>query len=132
MFGQDQLGFMQQDRFNQQGIGGFLAPLIYAINTDYQQDKVQPYIQEVKNLTQNTFPDFEINGGLGTPALGGGLFDVGPRQVTDTPGSITFNPGLTLNPLPGPINQQPVRTPMTPPQQGLAARIGGLGSLLGG
>lgn len=132
MFGQDQLGFMNQMRFNQQGIGRFLSPLINAINQDYQQDKVQPYIQDVQNLTAQTFPEFDMRGEVGTPMLGGGLLDFGQQRQTPGVTGDMYNPGLTVNPLPGPINQQPGQTPMTPPQQGLAGRIGGLGSLLGG
>ena len=69
-FGQGQIGSMNSNNFNQQGIGQFLSPLISAINQDYSQDVVQPYVQQVENLTSSTFPDFDMNGGM--RGFGGG------------------------------------------------------------
>lgn len=87
-----QMQFMRRDNFNQQGIGRFLSPLINAINNDYNQDVIQPYVQEVENLTTSTFPDFDmgvgvggqIGGGMGTPAFGGGLLDFGRNPLANT------------------------------------------------
>lgn len=45
------------------GIMGFLQPLLSHINQDYQQDTVQPYVQQVEDLTRTTFPDVEFNQG---------------------------------------------------------------------
>ena len=75
-FGQGQIGSMNSNNFNQQGIGQFLSPLISAINQDYSQDVVQPYVQQVENLTSSTFPDFDMGGGMG-----GGMRDFGGGQV---------------------------------------------------
>lgn len=88
-----QMQFMRSDNFNQQGIGRFLSPLINAINNDYNQDVIQPYVQEVENLTTSTFPDFdmgvgvggiEVGGAMGTPAFGGGLLDFGRNPLANT------------------------------------------------
>lgn len=96
-----QMQFMRKDNFNQQGIGQFLSPLISAINNDYNQDVIQPYVQEVENLTTSTFPDFDMGVGVGgqigsgvlpdhlgsgvnSPAFGGGLLDFG-RHTLNAP-----------------------------------------------
>tara|TARA_R100000951_G_scaffold103106_1_gene95556 strand:- start:269 stop:655 length:387 start_codon:yes stop_codon:yes gene_type:complete len=73
---------MNSNNFNQQGIGQFLSPLISAINQDYSQDVVQPYVQQVENLTSSTFPDFDMGGGMG-----GGMRDFGGGQV-QLPGQV--------------------------------------------
>lgn len=80
--GQGLLGSMNSNNFNQQGIGQFLSPLISAINQDYSQDVVQPYVQQVENLTSSTFPDFDMGGGMG-----GGMRDFGGGQV-QLPGQV--------------------------------------------
>ncbi len=81
-FGQGQIGSMNSNNFNQQGIGQFLSPLISAINQDYSQDVVQPYVQQVENLTSSTFPDFDMGGGM--RGFGGGPVQM-PGQM---PGQI--------------------------------------------
>jgi hypothetical protein len=43
--------------------------LISAINRDYSQDVVQPYVEQVENLTNSTFPNFNANSGMGTPSF---------------------------------------------------------------
>ena len=80
--GQGPLSSMNSNNFNQQGIGQFLSPLISAINQDYSQDVVQPYVQQVENLTSSTFPDFDMGGGMG-----GGMRDFGGGQV-QLPGQV--------------------------------------------
>jgi hypothetical protein len=77
-FGQGQIGSMNSNNFNQQGIGQFLSPLISAINQDYSQDVVQPYVQQVENLTSSTFPDFDMGGGM--RGFGGGPVQM-PGQI---------------------------------------------------
>ena len=81
-FGQGQIGSMNSNNFNQQGIGQFLSPLISAINQDYSQDVVQPYVQQVENLTSSTFPDFSMGGGMND--FGGGQVQM-PGQIGQVP-----------------------------------------------
>ena len=80
--GQGPLGSMNSNNFNQQGIGQFLSPLISAINQDYSQDVVQPYVQQVENLTSSTFPDFSMGGGMND--FGGGQVQM-PGQIGQVP-----------------------------------------------
>jgi hypothetical protein len=92
-FGQGPLDSMNSNNFNQQGIGQFLSPLISAINQDYSQDVVQPYVQQVENLTSSTFPDFDMGGGMrgfgGGPGQMPGQMPV--RQIGQTPNQQTKN-----------------------------------------
>ncbi len=88
--GQGPLSSMNRNNFNQQGIGQFLSPLISAINQDYSQDVVQPYVQQVENLTASTFPDFNMGGsGMGMPDFGGRQVGFG-GQIGGLP---TVSPG---------------------------------------
>jgi len=82
--GSQNLESMNRNNFNQQGIGQFLSPLISAINRDYSQDVVQPYVEQVENLTNSTFPNFNANSGMGTPSFQpeSGIF---PKAPSVTP-----------------------------------------------
>jgi len=46
------------------GVGQYLQPMINQINQHYQQEQVQPFVQEVTNLANERFPD-AFGGGLG-------------------------------------------------------------------
>ena len=71
------------------GIMGFLQPLLSHINQDYQQDTVQPYVQQVEDLTRTTFPDVEFN-------------RQGPRFPFQPGGGFPGLPGVG-NPMPKPF-----------------------------
>lgn len=49
------------------GIGQYLQPMIRHINSHYQQNEVQPFVQEVTSLANERFPN----------AFGGGMLGVG-------------------------------------------------------
>lgn len=58
-------GFPQPDvrpDFGSSGIESLLQPLLTHINTGYKQDVVQPYVQQVEELTTSTFPNVNFNG----------------------------------------------------------------------
>ena len=44
------------------GIKSLLQPLLSHVNNGYQQDVVQPYVQQVEELTTSTFPNINFNG----------------------------------------------------------------------
>lgn len=46
------------------GVGQYLQPMINQINQHYQQEQVQPFVQEVTSLANERFPD-AFGGGLG-------------------------------------------------------------------
>ncbi len=46
------------------GVGQYLQPMINRINQHYQQEQVQPFVQEVTSLANERFPD-AFGGGLG-------------------------------------------------------------------
>jgi len=54
--------FMPQNR----GIASLLNPIIRVVSEDYKQDVVDPYIQQVEQLTTTTFPDVQF-GNMGAP-----------------------------------------------------------------
>ncbi len=65
-----------------QGIGSFanlLSPIIQSVERQNKmefKEKMDPYVQQVQQLTQQTFPDMDFsmsNGFGGGPRLGGGL-----------------------------------------------------------
>ena len=64
-----------------QGIGSFknlLIPILENVERQNKmefREKIDPYVQQVEQLTQQTFPniDFSINSNIGGPRLGGGL-----------------------------------------------------------
>lgn len=58
------------------GIASLLSPIIQAVSQDYKQDVVDPYIQEVEQLTTRTFPEVQFGSPLGQG--GGGLGTYGP------------------------------------------------------
>jgi len=76
------------------GIESLLRPLLDRVNSGYQQDVVQPYVQQVEELTTSTFPDINFGNGLGslfpipTPQpRPGGLFPIPFRgDLGDIPG----------------------------------------------
>ena len=47
------------------GIASLLNPIIRVVSEDYKQDVVDPYIQQVEQLTTTTFPDVQF-GNMGT------------------------------------------------------------------
>tara|TARA_A100000164_G_C21811433_1_gene725714 strand:- start:50 stop:484 length:435 start_codon:yes stop_codon:yes gene_type:complete len=67
------------DQFNPfsggQGIMGsesirrYLTPILQQVRQAYDENKINPYVQEVQQLTNQTFPDLNLNGG----GLRGGL-----------------------------------------------------------
>lgn len=65
-----------------QGIGSFanlLSPILQSVERQNKmkfKEKMDPYVQQVQQLTQQTFPDMDFsmsNGFGGGPRLGGGL-----------------------------------------------------------
>ena len=44
------------------GIKSLLQPLLSHVNSGYQQDVVQPYVQQVEELTTSTFPNVNFSG----------------------------------------------------------------------
>ena len=51
------------------GIGQYLQPMIRQINSHYQQNEVQPFVQEVTSLANERFPNAFGGGGMGVGAL---------------------------------------------------------------
>lgn len=51
------------------GIGQYLQPMIRHINSHYQQNEVQPFVQEVTSLANERFPNAFGGGGMGVGAL---------------------------------------------------------------
>jgi hypothetical protein len=47
------------------GIGQYLQPMIRHINSHYQQNEVQPFVQEVTSLANERFPNAFGGGGMG-------------------------------------------------------------------
>lgn len=47
------------------GIGQYLQPMIRQINSHYQQNEVQPFVQEITQLANQRFPNAFQGGGLG-------------------------------------------------------------------
>ena len=119
------LSILHPKQFRPQGIGAFLGPLLSAIQRDYHQDKIEPYVQEVENLTTSTFPDFEIGGGgVGRPDFGGGqMFPPGGMPpIQEQPGPIGMG-GPLGGSLPQPINSGATNNPFS-------GKISGIESIL--
>lgn len=51
------------------GIGQYLQPMISQITNHYQQNEVQPFVQEVTSLANERFPNAFGGGGMGVGAL---------------------------------------------------------------
>ncbi len=51
------------------GIGQYLQPMIRQITNHYQQNEVQPFVQEVTSLANERFPNAFGGGGMGVGAL---------------------------------------------------------------
>ena len=51
------------------GIGQYLQPMIRQINSHYQQNEVQPFVQEITQLANQRFPNAFQGGGMGVGAL---------------------------------------------------------------
>jgi len=51
------------------GIGQYLLPMISQITNHYQQNEVQPFVQEVTSLANERFPNAFGGGGMGVGAL---------------------------------------------------------------
>lgn len=51
------------------GIGQYLQPMIRHINSHYQQNEVQPFVQEVTSLANERFPNAFGGGGMGVGQL---------------------------------------------------------------
>ncbi len=51
------------------GIGQYLQPMIRHINSHYQQNEVQPFVQEVTSIANERFPNAFGGGGMGVGAL---------------------------------------------------------------
>ena len=51
------------------GIGQYLQPMIRHINSHYQQNEVQPFVQEVTSMANERFPNAFGGGGMGVGAL---------------------------------------------------------------
>ena len=54
------------------GIASLLHPIIRVVSEDYKQDVVDPYIQEVEQLTTRTFPEvqFDMTRATVQPSIG--------------------------------------------------------------
>ena len=59
------------------GIGQYLQPMIRHINSHYQQNEVQPFVQEVTSIANERFPNAFGGGGMGV----GQLFQHQPRPM---------------------------------------------------
>lgn len=51
------------------GIGQYLLPMISQITNHYQQNEVQPFVQEVTSLANERFPNAFGGGGMGVGQL---------------------------------------------------------------
>jgi hypothetical protein len=51
------------------GIGQYLQPMISQITNHYQQNEVQPFVQEVTSLANERFPNAFGGGGMGVGQL---------------------------------------------------------------
>ena len=51
------------------GIGQYLQPMIRHINSHYQQNEVQPFVQEVTSIANERFPNAFGGGGMGVGQL---------------------------------------------------------------
>ena len=51
------------------GIGQYLQPMIRQINSHYQQNEVQPFVQEITQLANQRFPNAFQGGGMGLGQL---------------------------------------------------------------
>ena len=71
------------------GIASLLNPIIRVVSQDYKQDVVDPYIQQVEQLTTTTFPNVQFGSPL---PVGGGMFPPG------------FDPSHVINPLKNPFD----------------------------
>lgn len=123
------LSILNPRQFRPQGIGSYLGPLLSAIQRDYHQDKIEPYVQDVENLTTQTFPDFDLGGGgtgggIGGPDFGGGqMFPPGGMPpIQAQPGPIGMG-GPLGGSLPQPINSGATNNPFS-------GRISGIESIL--
>jgi hypothetical protein len=90
-----------------ESIRRYLTPILQQVRQAYDENKINPYVQEVQQLTNQTFPDLNLNGGglrgglgsifgggmggsAGGNQLGGGLLNipqssiVGGSQVSNT------------------------------------------------
>jgi len=101
------LSILNPQQFRPQGIGSYLGPLLGAIQRDYHQDKIEPYVQDVENLTTQTFPDFDLGGG-------GGMMP--PRPIFQPPQNMP-QPGIG-----GPVGDQ--MQPATPATSNVAKVLG--------
>ena len=119
-------GLIQQSS----GIASLLQPLLGVVSREYQQDVVDPYVQEVERLTTTTFPNVEFgNTGLGgRPSVVGNPFP-NPFGIGGEGGGGMFPPGFD------PMHVTlPMRGPITYAQpQGVMGVLGatGLGPLRG-
>lgn len=106
-------------RSQNNGIASLLNPLLSHVNQQYQDNVIDPYVQQVEQLTTETFPNVQFNNtslGRQSPLLGGSF------QNSYSPGGGMFLPSFN-----------PMRSPSAGTGSVLQARIqammgGGLGS----
>ena len=99
------------------GIASLLRPLLGLVNREYQQDVVDPYVQEVERLTTTTFPNVEFgNTGIGGRPSLGDLLPSPFHNPFGTGGGGMFPPGF---------DPMHVTLPLTQP-------LGGTGPVLQG
>ena len=106
-----------------QPIRQYLMPLIGQINNQMEEEKrnkIEPYVQEVQQLTDQTFPDLSLSGG----GLRGGLGSLFGQPFGGFAGSLNPQPfGLGVQFQGGldPMSQNQVSKPMqSSPNQNLS------------
>ena len=107
-----------------QDIKRYLNPILQQVRRAYDENKINPYVQEVQQLTDQTFPDLSLSGGglrggLGS-LFGGGMGGPAVDFMTPNIGS----PFGFMNQFQGgldPMSQNQVSKPMqSPPNQNLS------------
>ena len=99
-------GLIQQSS----GIASLLQPLLGVVSREYQQDVIDPYVQEVERLTTTTFPNVQFgNTGLGgRPSVVGNPIQNPFPNPFGTGGGGMFPPGFdpshVINPLKNPFD----------------------------
>ena len=107
-----------------QDIKRYLNPILQQVRRAYDENKINPYVQEVQQLTDQTFPDLSLSGGglrggLGS-LFGGGMGGPAVDFMTPNIGSPfgfmnQFQGGLDT------MSQNQVSKPMqSPPNQNLS------------
>ena len=84
----------------------YLAPILQQVgmkNLEELRNKIDPYVQEVQQLTDQTFPDLNLSGG----GLRGGLVRGGLGSIFDELGSMNISQNQVSNTMQSSPNQNP-------------------------